>query len=80
MRAPLMICDIGSFRLRVADSQLNKKGHQGGLFESPRLMALEPKLPAGLSGAGYDDANNNYAYRDAAGEYVAGWVGGAHRR
>jgi len=33
-------------------------------------MALEPILPVGLSGAGYDDANNNYtyAYRDAAGK------------
>ena len=76
-----MICDIGSFRLRVADSQLNKKGHQGGLFESPRLMALEPKLPAGLSGAGYDDANNyyTYAYRKAAEQQGAGWGGVGHR-
>jgi len=44
-------------------------------------MAFEPKLPAGLSGAGYDDANNNYtyAYRDAAGEQRAGWGGVGHR-
>jgi len=39
---------------------------------------LEP-IPAGLSGAGYDDANNNYAYEESA-EYRADCVGGRHRQ
>ena len=45
------------------------------------LDGLGTELPAGLSGAGYDDANNNYAYTygGSAEEKGAGWGGVGHR-
>jgi len=44
------------------------------------LDGLGTDLPAGLSGAGYDDANNNYAYGDSAGVEEAVCCGVGHRR
>ncbi len=57
----------------------NKKGHQGGVLWIAPLDGLGTDLPAGLSGAGYDDANNNYAYRNTADVQNAEWGGAGHQ-
>jgi hypothetical protein len=69
MRAPL-INDV-DISFASKNSLLNEKGHQQAL--SAPLMALETLVPLASDGAGYDDYEQNNAYRntDGAGENEA---------
>src|SRR5580692_2381883 len=63
--APLIGVDMYS----ASQIQLQKqKGHRLVCFAPP--MALN-RFPVGLRGAGYDDRENNNAYRNGAGDYAA---------